>query len=411
MNVKPALLLGLTLALPLSATEAQTTRRVPGQYATIQAAVNASGTGDTVLVDPGIYYENVHIQASTIRLLSAAGPEATILDGAWRGSVLTVTSNSTVEGFTIRNGQATAFCPLPCGISVGGGVFAAGNPVIKDNVIVNNAAGGFNCNACGGGIGTVPSPGNQPVIVNNVIAYNSATSTKCLARGGGVFCEQGTLLNNTVYGNTATFSLGGAAYGGGIYGGTSVSATNCIVWGNRAQVAPEIGGNVTTLSCYLADPRVMDATRGDFHLRYDSPCRDRGRQVTGLPAADFEGDPRAHGAGPDIGADEFHPHLYVTGDSRPGGIVHVKMIDRPGQPTLWAYSLHPALLSPPIPLPGLGQFYLNAPFFILSGGITTSLGIVMVPVPLHPALPKPIDFPLQALIGTRLSNPFVVRVR
>src|ERR1041385_8243815 len=35
------------------------TRCVPSEYSTIQAAVNASSSGDTVLVSPGLYLETI----------------------------------------------------------------------------------------------------------------------------------------------------------------------------------------------------------------------------------------------------------------------------------------------------------------------------------------------------------------
>ena len=41
---------------------AATTRRVPTDFSTIQAAVEASGVGDTVLVLPGTYHENILIR-------------------------------------------------------------------------------------------------------------------------------------------------------------------------------------------------------------------------------------------------------------------------------------------------------------------------------------------------------------
>ena len=52
-----------------------------------------------------------------------------------------------------------------------------------------------------------------------------------------------------------------------------------------------------------ADPRF--AGSGDYHLRYDSPCRGQGTLVLNLSASDFEWDSRGYGGKADIGADEF----------------------------------------------------------------------------------------------------------
>src|SRR3972149_3912507 len=37
-------------------------RKVPHGYKSIQLAINAAGVGDTVLIDEGLYYENVQIR-------------------------------------------------------------------------------------------------------------------------------------------------------------------------------------------------------------------------------------------------------------------------------------------------------------------------------------------------------------
>lgn len=35
---------------------------VPGDYTTIQGAINASSNGDTILVEPGTYFENINFR-------------------------------------------------------------------------------------------------------------------------------------------------------------------------------------------------------------------------------------------------------------------------------------------------------------------------------------------------------------
>src|SRR5262245_2230745 len=65
-----------------------TVRHVPSQYATIQAALNASSPNDTVLVEVGSYHENIFWpNVAGIKLLAAGNIGNTIIDGNAAGSV------------------------------------------------------------------------------------------------------------------------------------------------------------------------------------------------------------------------------------------------------------------------------------------------------------------------------------
>ena len=66
------------------ASMAQTTIHVgPGQpYTTIQSGIDAANTGDTVLVAPGTYNENIDFKGKGITVTSSGGAAKTIIDGA-----------------------------------------------------------------------------------------------------------------------------------------------------------------------------------------------------------------------------------------------------------------------------------------------------------------------------------------
>ncbi|MDI6736614.1 MAG: hypothetical protein QME42_10580 [bacterium] len=87
------------------------TLNVPGSYTTIQAAINAATTGDTVLVNNGTYIENINFNGKAITVQSINGTTSTIIDGNASGSVVVFGSgegiNSVLTGFTITNGSDT----------------------------------------------------------------------------------------------------------------------------------------------------------------------------------------------------------------------------------------------------------------------------------------------------------------
>lgn len=64
----------------------------------------------------------------------------------------------------------------------------------------------------------------------------------------------------------------------------------------RTQIA---GDNAIT-----GNPKFVDPSEGDFHLRSDSPAIDKGSSVD-APSVDFDGNPRPRGTGYDIGAYEY----------------------------------------------------------------------------------------------------------
>ena len=85
------------------------TIRVPGDQPTIQAGIDAASDGDTVLVAPGTYFENIDFKGKGITVRSSSGPEVTVIDGNQTGQVVRFDSGETIdsiiEGFTITNGN------------------------------------------------------------------------------------------------------------------------------------------------------------------------------------------------------------------------------------------------------------------------------------------------------------------
>ncbi len=102
--VLPGMMISITRTVALDGSQ---------QYTSIQAAVNASGHGDTILVYPGRYIENVITNGInvTIASLYSVDPlqqyiEDTIIDGNLE-SCIKITSGETItiNGFTFVNNE------------------------------------------------------------------------------------------------------------------------------------------------------------------------------------------------------------------------------------------------------------------------------------------------------------------
>lgn len=135
------LLIGL-LASPASA---QSTINVPANAPTIQAGINAASNGDTVLVSPGTYFENIDFMGKTITVTSSGGPAVTTIDGGQKGIVVNFANNETrasvINGFTITDDGP----PLPTQVPFNAdGIFVGGaNPTITNDIITNNRGFGI----------------------------------------------------------------------------------------------------------------------------------------------------------------------------------------------------------------------------------------------------------------------------
>ncbi|MFH1251971.1 MAG: hypothetical protein V1715_12865, partial [bacterium] len=109
------------------------TIHVPTDSLTIQSGIDGSFDGDTVLVEPGIYYENINFKGKNIILTSIFILTAdtfdishTIIDGDSSGSVVTFEnmedSTTILNGFIIRNGYNSDGGGIKCNNS---------NPILK----------------------------------------------------------------------------------------------------------------------------------------------------------------------------------------------------------------------------------------------------------------------------------------
>jgi len=173
---------------------------VPGQYATIQSAIKAAASGDTVQVAAGTYYENISLENGVT--VQGSGAESCTLQG--NGTSCTVFANNVtqaaaISGFTITGGAGYVVSWSENRI-MGGGLFADGSVLtIANNTIVDNTA------QLGGGIALMNSHVN---LTGNTISGNSATTAnaKSINMGGGIYLydTKGEIASNTIAQNTVS---------------------------------------------------------------------------------------------------------------------------------------------------------------------------------------------------------------
>ena len=79
-NMKTAFFI-IIILICVPTTSLSATLKVPSQYPTIQAAIGAAANGDTVLVEPGTYVENINFIGKAITVKADKGPLVTVIDG------------------------------------------------------------------------------------------------------------------------------------------------------------------------------------------------------------------------------------------------------------------------------------------------------------------------------------------
>jgi hypothetical protein len=227
-----SVLLGLSSAAPRAFAVT-----VPGDYPTIQAAIDAVPNGTTIDVQPGIYSEHLVINATstslTIRGVAGAGATFIQPPAGSRGSivlVLNATGAIAFEGLTFQGGtgideqgggafsvaRSTAVTFARC-VFQGNTAPAGGGGTIDDSVVLfdtctfrNNAATGDT-----GGGGVAIAGGARPTFVNCQFTANSSTQAEYGA-GGAVVVTDGspTFRQCTFTGNQSVFAGGAILHAG-----------------------------------------------------------------------------------------------------------------------------------------------------------------------------------------------------
>lgn len=196
---------------------------VPAEYGSIQGAINAANDRDTVLVQPGVYHEQIDYISKNLVIGSrylltgeSRYVSETIIDAGNDGRPATFeggeNGSAVLKGFTLRNGN----------VYHGGGVYCRrSSPTLDGLIITGNHTG-----EDGGGIYCTDHA--NPTIISTDIRDNTAE-----AQGGGLYCNDGSsprLTQVTITSNTGSS-------GGGIYCNDEASPilTDVIVTDNEAE--------------------------------------------------------------------------------------------------------------------------------------------------------------------------------
>jgi parallel beta-helix repeat protein len=242
----------ITLLTAASLTFAATIT-VPGDHSQIQSAIDASSPGDTVLVSPGTYFENIDFSGKAITVVSTDGAESTVIDAGGFGSVVKFTSaetrSSILDGFTIQNGTGTLISPF----YYGGGInCTASSPTIRNNIIRQNTgyhAGGILCYI-----------GGSPLIEYNIFENNTADHY-----GAGIYI---TSSSAEVTGNVIRNNTAGSGAGITVAYNSSCTATNNLIYGNSASkgagIMGLINGTVTLNNCTVASNAGTNSSGGIY---------------------------------------------------------------------------------------------------------------------------------------------------
>lgn len=333
----------------------------------IQAAIEATASGDIVTVTNGIYDNGGKVKAGDltnrvaldkpILVRSVSGPNFTTIQGAWDSAATNgpgavrcawLTNGATLDGFTLRVG-ATRKSSNPYGASTnsGGGAWCASTGSLITNCLIwGNAAayqgGGVfsntvvNSTILGNTVGNNGGGTYGAVLKNCALVGNRVSASA--GYGGGAY--NGALTNCTVAGNVASS-------GGGVCGGWATLVINSILWSNSSSTTgSNYSGSVTArYSCSLPIPTGTGNISSDpqliidgVHLAASSSCRGAGNAlyVTG-----WDIDSQSWSNPPSMGCDEWIAAPTMTSRPKimhgPMGQLQISTLPAAGQDPI-AYS-------------------------------------------------------------------------
>ena len=273
---------------------------VPRDFPTIQAAIDAAPAGALVCVEPGTYYGWLMMHdRPPLRLVGAAGPAATIIDGNAEWSVVSFTlmaEGTALEGFTLRNGWQDS--PRGAGIDMYGSSVSLRNILVVDNASDWSPIGGVHIH---GGSSAVLSDvvvarnvgrgghaggilvSNSAVTARNVVVTGNAAARAAMSGGGGIYLASGGP------GEESSLSLNGAIVAGntggiGVGENAVLTARNAVVTGNLGPGLFVDGGSadLANVAFTFNDGTGLHVRRGTVSARWCNAFGNTSTDVAGF---------------------------------------------------------------------------------------------------------------------------------
>ena len=213
------------LSLAVGDASAQSTYSVPGDYTTIQAAIDAAADGDTIQVDPGTYREAIDLGSKAITVESTGGVASTLIDGE------------------LVQGDAGSRVPVVVKV----GQAPASGRVVLRGLTIARGAGGYPFGTLGGaGGGSGIAADRSRLLVEQCVIVGNASD-----HGAGIYAFVGDLeIRDT------TLSDNHALYGGGLNAlGSALILSNVDLTGNTASVGAGV---------YINEPAAADISGGRY---------------------------------------------------------------------------------------------------------------------------------------------------
>lgn len=181
----------LTILSFISCVVSATVINVPSDQPTIQAGVDAAADGDTVLVQPGTYIENILVYRKDVtlasRFLVTQDPtyiDQTVIDGNDNGSAIffsgSLSETPTLTGFTLINGSGST---EPSQYRAGGGIRSSYCDPIVEHVVVCSCTADF-----GGGV--FCGDASYMILRDVIVEGNEA-----VYEAGGIHCGYYSRIN------------------------------------------------------------------------------------------------------------------------------------------------------------------------------------------------------------------------